>query len=152
MRLAAASPEAPAMIIGIGTDLLDIRRIERTLDRFGERFLERIFTEAERRRCEARVRRAGAYAQRFAAKEACAKALGTGFRQNVFWRDIEIRSLPSGKPELYLSGGALLRLQALLPAGTGGAIDVSMTDDYPWAQAVVVISVPGPGVHERAAP
>lgn len=140
------------MIIGIGTDLLDIRRLERTLERFGERFLERIFTEAERRRCEARARRACAYAQRFAAKEACAKALGTGFRQNVFWRDIEIRSLPSGKPEMLLSGGAFLRMQALVPSGMGGAIDVSMTDDYPWAQAVVVISAAGLTVDERRVP
>lgn len=128
------------MIIGIGTDLCDIRRIERALDRYGDRFCARIFANRERERCDARVSRAGCYAQRFAAKEACAKALGTGMRQGVFWLDMVIDSLPSGKPVLTLSGGARRRLEALTPSGMTAEIDVSMTDEYPLAQAVVVIS------------
>lgn len=128
------------MIIGVGTDLCDIRRIERALERYGHRFAARIFADRERERCEARVNRAGCYAQRFAAKEACAKALGTGMRQGVFWLDMVIDSLPSGKPVLTLAGGARRRLEALTPSGMTAEIDVSMTDEYPLAQAIVVIS------------
>jgi holo-[acyl-carrier protein] synthase len=128
------------MIIGVGTDLIDIRRIERTLERFGERFLERVFTPAERVRAERRVDRAAAYAKRYAAKEACAKALGTGFRQGVYWRDIGVLSRPSGQPVLELSGGAARRLAALTPAGMSARIDLSLSDEPPLGQAVVVIS------------
>ncbi len=132
------------MILGLGSDLVDIRRIEKTLERFGERFLARIFTADERRRAERRAAnprvRAATYAKRFAAKEACAKALGTGFRRGVFWRDLGVVNLPSGQPTLRLAGGAAAQLARLLPAGTRARIDLTMTDDYPLAQAVVVIS------------
>ncbi len=128
------------MIIGVGTDLLDIRRIERTLSRFGDRFCERIFTETERRRCQARAQPAACFAQRYAAKEACSKALGTGLRQGVFWRDMAVANLPSGKPVMTLTGGARQRLDILTPAGMVAAIELSLTDEYPMAQAVVVIS------------
>lgn len=140
------------MIIGIGTDLIDIRRLERTLERFGDRFCERVFTEAETRRCAARSRPAGCYAQRFAAKEACSKALGTGLRQGVFWRDMRVHNLPSGKPVMTLSGGAAARLSALTPSGMVAEIDVSMTDDYPMAHAMVVISARPAGDDRSAAP
>ena len=141
------------MIIGVGTDLIDIRRIERTLERFGERFLERVFTAAERARAEARIDRAAAYAKRYAAKEACAKALGTGFRQGVYWRDIAVLNQPSGQPVLRLSGGAARRLATLTPAGMSARIDVSLTDEPPLGQAVVVISAQlraGPGAAAAA--
>ncbi|MBL8660221.1 MAG: holo-ACP synthase [Rhodospirillales bacterium] len=128
------------MIIGVGTDLLDIRRIERTLERWGDRFRERVFTATERARCEGHVTRAARYAQRYAAKEACAKALGTGFRDGVAWRGIEVDNLPSGKPFLTLSGGALQRLTMLTPTGMTAAIELSLSDEYPLAHAVVVIS------------
>jgi holo-[acyl-carrier protein] synthase len=128
------------MILGIGSDIIDIRRIERTLQRFGERFVERVFTEAERRKSDGRVNRAASYAKRFAAKEACSKALGTGFRAGVFWRDMGVVNLPSGKPTMRLSGGALARLQAITPPGMEAQIDLSLTDDDPQAQAIVVIS------------
>lgn len=128
------------MIIGIGTDLLDIRRIEQTLQRFGARFCARIFSDVERDRCERHINRAARYAQRYAAKEACAKALGTGFREGVFWRDIVVDNLRSGKPYLTLTGGALDKLNELTPAGMTAAIELSLTDEYPLAQAVVVIS------------
>ena len=128
------------MIIGVGTDLIDIRRIERTLARFGERFLDRVFTAAERARAEARLDRAAAYAKRYAAKEACAKALGTGFRQGVYWRDIGVLNRPSGQPILLLSGGAASRLAALTPPGMSARIDLSLTDEPPLGQAVVIIS------------
>jgi holo-[acyl-carrier protein] synthase len=128
------------MILGIGSDIIDIRRIERTLQRFGERFLERVFTETERRKSEGRTNRAASYAKRFAAKEACSKALGTGFRAGVFWRDMGVVNLPSGKPTLALSGGALARLKAITPPGMQAQIDLSLTDDDPQAQAIVVIS------------
>ena len=128
------------MIIGIGTDLLDIRRIEQTLERFGERFCERVFAQSERRRCERRGNRAACYAQRYAAKEACSKALGTGLRQGVFWRDMVVGNLPSGKPVMTLTGGARRRLVALTPSGMAAEIEVSLTDEYPLAHAVVVIS------------
>src|SRR5690348_5731139 len=128
------------MIIGIGSDIIDIRRIERTLDRYGRRFIERIYTPIEQRKSEGRYQRAASYAKRFAAKEACAKALGTGFRNGVFFRDMGVVNLPSGKPTLRLTGGALARLQAITPAGHAAQIDLALTDEYPLAQAFVVIS------------
>jgi holo-[acyl-carrier protein] synthase len=128
------------MIIGIGTDLCDIRRIERTLERFGERFLDRIYTDLERSRCLARANPPAHFAQRYAAKEACSKALGTGFRQGVFWRDMGVDNLRSGKPFLTLTGGALERLQSLTPEGKTAQVDLTLTDEYPMAQAVVIIS------------
>jgi holo-[acyl-carrier protein] synthase len=129
------------MIIGIGSDICDIRRIEETLARFGERYTLRIFTDRERARAERRPGAASTYAKRFAAKEACAKALGTGLRRGVFWRDMEVVNLPSGQPTLRLTGGAALRLAAITPAGQGSAISLTMTDEYPYAQAMVVISL-----------
>ena len=128
------------MILGVGSDLIDIRRIERTLERFGDRFVERVFTPVERARAEKRRDRAATYAKRFAAKEACAKALGTGFRAGVFWRDMGVVNLPGGKPTMALSGGAARRLAALLPPGTAAQIDVSITDEPPMAHVIVVIS------------
>ena len=128
------------MIIGIGTDLVDIRRIERTIERHGDRFLSRIFTEAERARAGRRVNVIETYAKRFAAKEACAKALGTGFRNGVFFRDMGVVNLPSGKPTLKLTGGALKRLQAITPPGCEVQIDLALTDEGPYAQAFVIIS------------
>lgn len=129
------------MIIGLGSDLVDIRRIEQTIARFGDRFLGRIFTDAERARAARRPEQAAAtYAKRFAAKEACAKALGTGFRAGVFWRDMGVVNLPSGRPTLILSGGALARLESLLPAGMTARLDLTMTDEPPLAQAMVIIS------------
>jgi holo-[acyl-carrier protein] synthase len=129
------------MILGVGSDLIDIRRIERAIERFGERFLDRIFTETERRRCDRRgVTRIASYARRFAAKEAAAKALGTGFRKGVFWRDLGVVNLPSGQPGLRLTGGALQRLRAMTPPGMTARLDVSLTDEPPLAQAVVVIT------------
>ena len=127
------------MILGVGTDLLDIRRIERTLERFAGRFLERVYTPQEQARCEGHINRCARYAQRYAAKEACAKALGTGFRQGVAWRDIEVVSLPSGKPMIRVQAGALDRLIAMTPPGMVAKLDVSLTDEYPWAQAIVLI-------------
>ena len=128
------------MIIGIGSDLIDIRRIEKTLERYGARFVERLFTATEQRKSESRRLRAASYAKRFAAKEACAKALGTGLRQGVFWRDMGVTNLRSGKPTMLLTGGALLRLQAITPQGMSAQIDLSITDEYPLAQAFVIIS------------
>lgn len=128
------------MILGLGSDLIDIRRIERTLERFGERFLLRVFTAAERERSDRKPGRAASYAKRFAAKEACSKALGTGLRRGVYWRDMGVVNLPSGRPTLLLSGGALRQLQWLTPPGHDARIDLSLTDDYPMAQAIVVIS------------
>ena len=128
------------MILGVGTDLLDIRRLEHSLERWGEQFCRRVYTDLERSRCDGHVNRAGRYAQRYAAKEACAKALGTGFRQGVCWRDIEIDNFVSGKPFLRLSGGAARRLAALTPADFSPAIELSLTDEYPFAHAIVVIS------------
>jgi holo-[acyl-carrier protein] synthase len=128
------------MILGIGSDLIDIRRIERTLERHGERFLNRIFTKTELARAESRANRVATYAKRFAAKEACAKALGTGFRQRVFWRDMGVVNLPSGRPTMRLTGGAEERLKSLTPAGYAPQIDVTITDEWPMAYAVVVIS------------
>jgi len=128
------------MIIGIGTDLVDIRRIERALARFEARFVDRIFTETERARARARPNPAAAYAQRYAAKEACAKALGTGLRGGVYWRDMGVEDLPSGKPLMILTGGARKRMEDLTPPGMTAQIDLTMSDEYPTAQAVVVIS------------
>jgi len=128
------------MIIGIGNDMIDIRRVERTIERYGERFLERVFTETERMKSDGRAMRAASYAKRFAAKEACAKALGTGFRQGVFWRDMGVVNLPSGRPTLQLTGGAARALVQLTPDGHEVRIDLSITDDFPTAQAIVIIS------------
>ena len=128
------------MIIGIGTDLVDIRRIERTIKRFGERFLNRIFTDVEREKSEARKERVASYAKRFAAKEACSKALGTGFRRGVYWRDMGVVNLASGRPTMRLTGGAARRLQELTPNGMRAQIDVSLTDEPPMGQAIVIIS------------
>jgi holo-[acyl-carrier protein] synthase len=128
------------MILGIGTDLVDIRRIEQTIERHGDRFINRIYTETERARAERKANRIDTYAKRFAAKEACAKALGTGFRKGVFFRDMGVVNLPSGKPTLRLTGGALARLHAITPAGYEAQIDLALTDEYPLAQAFVVIS------------
>jgi len=128
------------MIVGIGSDLIDITRIEKTLERFGDRFTNRIYTELERRKSDRRLLRAASYAKRFAAKEACSKALGTGFRKGVFWRDMGVVNLPSGKPTMKLTGGAAAHLQTLLPEGTVAQIDLSITDDFPLAQAIVIIT------------
>lgn len=127
------------MIIGIGSDLCDIRRVEETLERYGERFIQRCFTEIERRKSEGRKDRAASYAKRFAAKEACAKALGTGLRRGVFWRDMGVVNLPSGQPTMRLTGGAAARLAAIIPAGCAAHIHVTITDEHPLAQAFVVI-------------
>jgi holo-[acyl-carrier protein] synthase len=129
------------MIIGLGSDLCNIERIENSLGRFGERFIARVFTETERAKADRRpFTRAGTYAKRFAAKEACAKALGTGFRQGVFWRDMGVVNLPSGRPTLELTGGALQALAELTPEGHEVRIDLTITDDFPMAQAIVIIS------------
>jgi len=128
------------MILGIGSDLVDIRRIEKVLARHGDRFLNRVFTEIERSKAEGRAARIETYAKRFAAKEACAKALGTGFRRGVFFRDMGVVNLPSGRPTMNLAGGALARLREITPASHEVRIDVSLTDEYPIAQAVVIIS------------
>jgi holo-[acyl-carrier protein] synthase len=129
------------MIIGIGSDIIDIRRIERTLARFGDRFIHRIYTERERARADRRPdQRAATYAKRFAAKEATAKALGTGLKQGVFWRDMGVANLPSGQPTMKLTGGAARRLEQLTPAGHVAHIHVSLTDDYPLAVGFVIIS------------
>ena len=127
------------MIIGIGSDLCDIRRIEETLGKFGDRFVARCFTEVERRRSDRRAGRAASYAKRFAAKEACAKALGTGISHGVFWRDMGVVNLPSGKPTMHLTGGAAERLAAITPAGAQAVIHLTITDETPLAQAFVVI-------------
>ena len=127
------------MIIGIGSDLCDIRRIEKTLARFGERFTHRVYTEGERRKSDRRAARAPSYARRFAAKEATAKALGTGLRRGVFWRDMEVVNLPSGAPTMRLTNGAAARLAAITPPGHEAIVHVSLTDDPPLAQAFVII-------------
>nr|WP_306266000.1 holo-ACP synthase [Pararhizobium sp. IMCC3301] len=128
------------MIIGLGSDLCDIRRIEKTLEKFDRRFIERIFTPIEIAKSERRHQRAASYAKRFAAKEACAKALGTGFRKGVFWRDLGVANMPSGKPTMILTGGALARLQQITPDGMAAQLDLTITDDYPLAQAIVIIT------------
>jgi holo-[acyl-carrier protein] synthase len=129
------------VILGIGNDIIDIRRIEAALDRFGSRFLDRVFTDTERRKSDARAGRAASYAKRFAAKEACAKALGTGLRRGVYWRDLGVVNLPSGRPTLALTGGALAQLRRMTPDGCEARIDLTLTDDFPLAEAVVIISV-----------
>jgi len=144
-----------SMILGIGSDMIDIRRIEQAMERFGDRFLERIFTDAERRKCDRRANRSASYARRFAAKEACSKALGTGFRDGVFWRDLGVENLASGQPSMRLTGGALRRLEEITPAGMTARLDVTLTDEPPLAQAVVIITaVPAQerGISERAYP
>jgi len=128
------------MIIGIGTDLCDIRRIERSLERFGNRLIERLYGDIEQKKANRRVSPAASYAQGFAAKEACAKALGTGFRQGVFWRDMVVANHPSGQPYMILTGGAKAKLDSLVPDGMTPRVDISQTDEYLMAQAVVIIS------------
>ena len=148
MPSAPAAPNADprrdaraAMIIGIGNDIIDIRRVERTLEMFGERFTQRVFTEIERQKSDRRRLRAASYAKRFAAKEACAKALGTGVpRRGVHWQHMGVVNLPSGKPTLALTGGAAERLVELTPEGMTAQIDLTITDDFPLAQAIVLIS------------
>lgn len=136
------------MILGIGNDMIDIRRIENTLERFGDRFTARVFTEVERAKSDRRQQRAASFAKRFAAKEACSKALGTGLRRGVFWRDMGVVNLASGRPTMKLTGGAAIRLSALVPKGHEAQIDLTLTDDFPWAQAIVIISaVPLSGEH-----
>ena len=127
------------MILGLGSDLSDIRRIQASLDRFGDRFRERIFTELERNRSERKADAAASYAKRFAAKEACAKALGTGMRCGVFWRDMGVINMRSGQPTMALTGGALTRLHEMTPAGMKAVIHLTLTDDHPYAQAFVII-------------
>ena len=127
------------MIIGIGSDLIDIRRIENSLERFGERFVNRCFTDIEIAKSEARKNRAASYAKRFAAKEACSKALGTGLAQGVFWKDMGVVNMPGGKPTMQLTGGAAARLQDILHVGNRAAIHLTITDDFPLAQAFVII-------------
>ena len=127
-------------IIGLGNDMIDISRIEATLARFGTRFINRTFTEIEITKSEKRLKRAASYAKRFAAKEACAKALGTGMRQGVNWKSMGVVTLPSGKPTMDLTGGALRRLEELTPDGMQANIDISISDDDPWAQAIVLIT------------
>jgi holo-[acyl-carrier protein] synthase len=128
------------MILGIGSDITDIRRIEKVIERHGERFLARIFTDVERAKAERRARAIETYAKRFAAKEACSKALGTGIRGGVWWRDMGVVNLPSGRPTMKLTGGAAARLAKMTPQGFEARIDLSITDEYPLAQAFVIIS------------
>jgi holo-[acyl-carrier protein] synthase len=128
------------MILGIGNDIIDARRVGKVIDRHGERFLSRIFTETERAKAERRKNRVETYAKRFAAKEACSKALGTGIRSGVWWRDMGVVNLPSGRPTMKLTGGALKRLEAMTPPGHSAQIDLTITDDGPMAQAIVIIS------------
>ena len=128
------------MIIGLGNDMIDIRRIEATITRFGDRFLDRVFTPIERAKSDRRNQRAASYAKRFAAKEACAKALGTGLRDGVHWRDMGVVNLVSGRPTLKLTGGAKRRLDEITPGGHEARIDLTLSDDFPWAQAIVIIT------------
>ena len=128
------------MILGLGNDLIDIRRIEKTIATHGERFLSRVYTDIERAKSDRRAQRAASYAKRFAAKEACAKALGTGLNHGVYWRDMGVVNLPGGKPTMALTGGALKRLEKITPAGYRPQIDLTITDDFPHAQAIVIIS------------
>ena len=126
------------MILGIGSDLSDIRRVEKTLERFGDRFVQRCFTPVEQARSERKNDRASSYAKRFAAKEACAKALGTGIKRGVFWRDMGVVNEASGRPTLHLTGGAAARLASLIPQGCEAHIHLTLTDEYPLAQAQVI--------------
>lgn len=142
------------MIIGIGSDLIDITRVAKVIERHGERFLGRIFTDAERAKAQRRVKNekmvVATYAKRFAAKEACSKALGTGIRQGVWWRDMGVINLPGGRPSMKLTGGALARLERLTPAGYQARIDLTITDDWPLAQAFVIISAdPAPAAETK---
>lgn len=134
------------MIIGIGTDLCDIRRIEKTLDRFGDRFIARLYDDYEIKKAMRKRMPAASFAQSFAAKEACAKALGTGFRLGVFWRDMVVQNLPTGQPIMLLKGGAKARLDSLTPSGMVAKVDVSQTDEYPMAHAMVIISAIDPAL------
>jgi holo-[acyl-carrier protein] synthase len=127
------------MIIGIGSDLIDIRRVEKSIERFGDRFTSRCFTEIERDKSDGRKQRAASYAKRFAAKEACSKALGTGLAHGVFWKDMGVVNLPGGKPTMALTGGAAAQLEKMLPEGHYGVIHLTITDDFPLAQAFVII-------------
>lgn len=137
------------MIIGIGNDLIDIRRVEKTLERFGDRFVQRCFTEIEQKKSDRRRLRAASYAKRFAAKEACSKALGTGFRRGTYWRDMGVVNLPSGKPTMSLTGGAAGHLERLTPEGFVAKIDLTITDDFPLAQAIVIITAVPPELAEQ---
>ena len=128
------------MILGIGNDLVDIRRVQKSLERFGDRFVQRIFTATEQEKSEKRRYCAASYAKRFASKEACSKALGTGFRKGVYWRDMGVVNLSSGKPTIALTGGAKIRLDEITPSGMQAQIDLTITDEFPWAQAIVIIS------------
>ncbi|WP_048647764.1 holo-ACP synthase [Nitratireductor soli] len=127
------------MIIGIGSDLIDIRRVSKTLERYGDRFTQRVFTEVERAKSDKRSERAASYAKRFAAKEACSKALGTGISRGVFWREMGVVNLPGGKPTMQLTGGAAKRLAAMMPEGMEAHVHLTITDDFPLAQAFVII-------------
>jgi len=128
------------MILGVGNDMIDIRRIETTLEKFGDRFVARVFTDIEKTKSDRRAQRAASYAKRFAAKEACSKALGTGFRKGVFWRDLGVVNMPSGRPTMVLTGGAAQHLETLVPEGHRPDIHLTITDDFPYAQAIVIIS------------
>ena len=128
------------MILGVGNDMIDIRRIETTLEKYGDRFIARVFTDVEKAKSDRRSQRAASYAKRFAAKEACSKALGTGFRNGVFWRDLGVVNLASGRPTMVLTGGAARHLATLVPAGHRPDIHLTITDDFPYAQAIVIIS------------
>ena len=140
------------MILGLGSDIIDIRRIEKTIARYGDRFLARVFTDTERLKSERRAARVASYAKRFAAKEACAKALGTGLRKGVYWRDMGVINLRSGRPTIMLTGGAAEQLKRITPAGLQARVDVTLSDEFPLAQATVVISgVPAaPAIPPRA--
>jgi holo-[acyl-carrier protein] synthase len=127
------------VIVGLGNDIVDIRRVEKTLERYGERFVKRLFTDIEIAKSERRAQRAASYAKRFAAKEACSKALGTGFRKQVFWRDMGVVNLPSGRPTMVLTNGAMAQLEKLIPEGHEARIHLTITDDFPYAQAIVMI-------------
>jgi holo-[acyl-carrier protein] synthase len=127
------------MILGIGSDIIDIRRIEKTIEKHGQRFIDRIYTEVEKRKSEKRAQRIPSYAKRFAAKEACSKALGTGLSNGVYWRDMGVVNLPSGKPTLMLTNGAAAQLARMVPAGKTAVVHLTMTDEYPYAQAYVII-------------
>ena len=128
------------MILGIGNDVIDIRRVEKTLERFGSRFTDRVFTDVEQRKSDRRAQRAASYAKRFAAKEACSKAQGTGFSRGVFWRDLGVVNEPSGRPTMALTGGAMDHLAAMTPPGHRAVVHLTLTDDFPYAHAMVIIS------------
>ncbi len=128
------------IVLGLGNDLIDIRRIERSLERFGQRFVDRVFTEIEQRKSDGRMQRAASYAKRFAAKEACSKALGTGIRRGVHWRTMGVVNLPSGRPTMELTGAARTRLEQMTPPGMVAQVHLTITDDFPLAQAIVLIT------------